>query len=91
MHLSSPHYQDRNIFIRETSHNAYRTSTYVVATTVVYVPLQILLGLILTLESWWCVGLTGGAGGLFFFWLVCSLCMFTGNAIATFCSAFFKK
>ena len=34
--------QERNIFIRETSHNMYRASTYLVAATVVYIPLQVI-------------------------------------------------
>ncbi|CAI5463454.1 unnamed protein product [Closterium sp. Yama58-4] len=83
--------EDRHIFIRETSHNTYRTSTYVVAHALVYMPLQILMALVITLESWWCVGLSGGASGFFFMALLCFLCLFTGNAISTFCSAFFSS
>ncbi|CAI7747494.1 unnamed protein product [Closterium sp. NIES-53] len=83
--------EDRHIFIRETSHNTYRTSTYVVAHALVYMPLQILMAFVITLESWWCVGLSGGASGFFFMALLCFGCLFTGNAIATFCSAFFSS
>ncbi|CAI5490031.1 unnamed protein product [Closterium sp. Naga37s-1] len=83
--------EDRHIFIRETSHNTYRTSTYVVAHALVYMPLQILMALVITLESWWCVGLSGGASGFFFMALLCFGCLFAGNAIATFCSAFFSS
>ncbi|CAI5473156.1 unnamed protein product [Closterium sp. Yama58-4] len=82
---------ERNIFIRETSHNTYRASTYVVATMAVYIPLQALMAATLTLESWWTVGLSGGASGAFFFGTICFLCLFTGNAIATFASSFFKN
>ncbi|CAI5489995.1 unnamed protein product [Closterium sp. Naga37s-1] len=82
---------ERNIFIRETSHNTYRASTYVVATMAVYIPLQALMAMTLTLESWWTVGLSGGFPGALFFATICFLCLFTGNAIATFASSFFKN
>ncbi|GJP37353.1 hypothetical protein CLOM_g21769 [Closterium sp. NIES-68] len=82
---------ERHIFIRETSHNTYRSSTYVIATTVVYLPLYFMMALIITLESWWCVGLTGGFSGICFFCLMCFTCLFTGNAIATLCSSFFTN
>ncbi|CAI5970078.1 unnamed protein product [Closterium sp. NIES-64] len=82
---------ERHIFIRETSHNTYRSSTYVIATTIVYLPLYFMMALIITLESWWCVGLTGGFSGICFFCLMCFMCLFTGNAIATLCSSFFTN
>ncbi|CAI5942256.1 unnamed protein product [Closterium sp. NIES-65] len=82
---------ERNIFIRETSHNTYRASTYVAATMAVYIPLQALMAMTLTLESWWTVGLSGGFPGALFFATICFLCLFTGNAIATFASSFFKN
>eukprot|EP00475_Leptophrys_vorax_P035780 TRINITY_DN5943_c0_g2_i2.p1 TRINITY_DN5943_c0_g2~~TRINITY_DN5943_c0_g2_i2.p1 ORF type:complete len:522 (-),score=20.83 TRINITY_DN5943_c0_g2_i2:148-1500(-) len=83
--------QDRNIFIRETSHNTYRTSTYVIATALVYTPLQLLMAFVITLESWWCVGLSGDAFDFCYMFLLCFCCLLTGNAIATFISAFFKN
>ncbi|CAI5507392.1 unnamed protein product [Closterium sp. Naga37s-1] len=79
--------QERNIFVRETTHNAYRSSTYLLASTLVYLPLHLLMSLAITLEAWWCLSLTGGTAGLAFMVLVCFCCLFTGNAIATFVSA----
>ncbi|CAI5944428.1 unnamed protein product [Closterium sp. NIES-65] len=79
--------QERNIFVRETTHNAYRPCTYLLASTLVYLPLHLLMSLAITLEAWWCLSLTGGAAGLAFMVLVCFCCLFTGNAIATFVSA----
>ncbi|CAI5965226.1 unnamed protein product [Closterium sp. NIES-64] len=46
------HLQERNIFIRETSQHAYRPSTYMVASTLVYLPLHVLMALAITAESW---------------------------------------
>ncbi|CAI5500409.1 unnamed protein product [Closterium sp. Naga37s-1] len=79
--------QERNIFIRETSQHAYRPSTYMVASTLVYLPLHVLMALAITAESWWCVNLSGGGTSFFFVVLVCFCCLFTGNAYATFVSA----
>lgn len=79
--------QERNIFIRETSHHAYRPSTYMVSSTLVYLPLQALMALAITFESWWCVNLAGGGSSFAFVVLVCFACLFTGNAFATFVSA----
>ncbi|GJP46571.1 hypothetical protein CLOM_g5841 [Closterium sp. NIES-68] len=79
--------QERNIFIRETSQHAYRPSTYMVASTLVYLPLHVLMAAAITAESWWCVNLSGGAASFSFVVLVCFCCLFTGNAYATFISA----
>ncbi|CAI7810098.1 unnamed protein product [Closterium sp. NIES-54] len=86
-HTAASSNHERNIFVRETTHNAYRPSTYLLASTLVYLPLHLLMSLAITLEAWWCLSLTGGAAGLAFMVLVCFCCLFTGNAIATFVSA----
>ena len=83
--------QERGIFIRETSENAYRKSSYVVAAGLMYVPLQLAMAAAITLESWWCVGLTGGVEAMLFFFLTAFLCLFAGNALATFFSALLHK
>ncbi|CAI7894660.1 unnamed protein product [Closterium sp. NIES-53] len=82
----SPHLplsQERNIFLRETSSSAYRPSTYLLSSTLVYLPLHLLMALTLVLEAWWCLGLQGGAQGFCFMVLACFAMLFTGNAIAT--------
>ena len=83
--------QERNIFLREAMQNTYRPSSYVVASCLVYIPLFLLIALAITLESWWCVGLSGGVQGAVYLFCLAFLCLFTGNAIATFFSAFMKK
>ncbi|CAI5528726.1 unnamed protein product [Closterium sp. Naga37s-1] len=75
--------QERNIFLRETSSSAYRPSTYLLSSTLVYLPLHLLMALTLVLEAWWCLGLQGGAEGFCFMVLACFAMLFTGNAIAT--------
>ncbi|CAI5461288.1 unnamed protein product [Closterium sp. Yama58-4] len=75
--------QERNIFLRETSSSAYRPSTYLLSSTLVYLPLHLLMALTLVLEAWWCLGLQGGPEGFCFMVLACFAMLFTGNAIAT--------
>ncbi|GJP46570.1 hypothetical protein CLOM_g5840 [Closterium sp. NIES-68] len=74
--------EERNIFIRETTRNAYRPSTYLVATTLVYLPLQLAMALIFVLENWWAINLTGGAAGFFFMLLTCFLILFSASSFA---------
>ena len=83
--------QERNIFIRETSHNMYRASTYLVAATIVYIPLQVASALLLVLESWWAIQLAGGVEGFVFLWLIYFLCIFVGSAIAVLISVLLNK
>ena len=79
--------QERNLFLRETSHNTYRPSTYILSNTLVFLPLHLLMALTITAVSWWPVGLSGGAPAFLFLTLLCFTCLFTGNAIATLVSA----
>ncbi|CAI7784977.1 unnamed protein product [Closterium sp. NIES-53] len=74
--------EERNIFIRETTRNAYRPSTYLVATTLVYLPLQLAMASIFVLENWWAINLTGGAAGFFFMLLSCFLILFSASSFA---------
>eukprot|EP00897_Mesotaenium_endlicherianum_P005311 jgi/Mesen1/4808/ME000243S03986 len=78
---------ERQIFIRESSHYAYRASTYVVANMLVFLPFLLLLSVLFTLISWWSVGLAGGAGGFAFFCLVMFCAFFTANSFVSFLSA----
>ncbi|KAF7037271.1 hypothetical protein CFC21_047686 [Triticum aestivum] len=51
--------QERFIFIRETSHNAYRASAYVVAGVITYLPFLLLQSAAYALITWWAIGLHG--------------------------------
>ncbi|XP_050216718.1 ABC transporter G family member STR-like [Mercurialis annua] len=76
--------QERFIFIRETSHNAYRASSYVVSSLLVYLPFFAIQGLtfaaitkiILHLES-----------NLFNFWIILYASLITTNAYVMLVSA----
>ncbi|CAI5461225.1 unnamed protein product [Closterium sp. Yama58-4] len=71
------------IFTRESANNAYRASTYLVSSTLVYLPLHFLMAFLLTAVSWGSISLVGGAEGFFFMVVACFVMFFTANAIAT--------
>ncbi|CAI5468143.1 unnamed protein product [Closterium sp. Yama58-4] len=74
--------EERNIYIRETTRNAYHPSTYLVATTLVYFLLHVTLALLFALEVWWAINLTGGAAGFFFMVLTYFLILFAASSFA---------
>ncbi|CAM6115887.1 unnamed protein product [Calypogeia fissa] len=60
---------ERLIFIRETSHNAYRASSYVIANAIVSLPFLAIQAMSYVLITWWALGLqhTGTDAFCFFF------------------------
>lgn len=79
--------QERYIFIRETTHNAYRKSSYVLANALIYIPFLGILSLAFAVTTFWAVGLSGGISGFVFFFLVIWASFWAGNSFATFLSA----
>ncbi|KAL2644237.1 hypothetical protein R1flu_011824 [Riccia fluitans] len=78
--------QERYIFLRETSHNAYRKSSYVLANALIYIPFQAILALVFSTIIWWAVGLAGGFSGFSFLVLITWASFWTGNSFVTFIS-----
>ncbi|WOK91918.1 hypothetical protein Cni_G00609 [Canna indica] len=63
--------QERNIFMRETTYNAYRRFSYVLSHAIIaFPPLQVLLSVAFALTTFFVVGLTGGIQGFIFFVLI---------------------
>ncbi|KAG0611831.1 hypothetical protein M758_7G168200 [Ceratodon purpureus] len=79
--------QERYIFIRETAHNAYRKSSYVLANAIIYIPFLGLLSFAFAVTTFWAVGLAGGFSGFCFFFLILWASFWAGNSFATFLSA----
>lgn len=50
--------QERFIFVRETSHNAYRASSYTIAGIITYLPFLALQAAVYTFIVYWALGLT---------------------------------
>lgn len=79
--------QERYIFMRETAHNAYRKSSYVLAHGLIYIPFLAVLSLAFAITIWWAVGLAGGSSGFGFFFLITWASFWAGNSFVTLLSA----
>ncbi|GBG85757.1 hypothetical protein CBR_g40486 [Chara braunii] len=74
---------ERNIFMRETSRGAYRTSSYVVANALVFLPFFFIQALLFTLVSYFLVGLVRVASAFFLFATTIFLTITVGNTFVT--------
>uniref|UniRef100_A0A5B7CGA2 Putative ABC transporter G family member 6-like n=1 Tax=Davidia involucrata TaxID=16924 RepID=A0A5B7CGA2_DAVIN len=78
--------QERYIFMRETSHNAYRRSSYVLSHSLVVLPSLLFLSLAFSGTTFWAVGLDGGASGFLFYFLIIFASFWGGSSFVTFLS-----
>ncbi|XP_015883601.3 ABC transporter G family member STR [Ziziphus jujuba] len=76
--------QERFIFIRETSHNAYRASSYVISSLLVYLPFFAIQGFTFAGITKLLVQLKSN---LFYFWLILYASLITTNAYVMLISA----
>ncbi|XP_006649877.2 ABC transporter G family member 5-like [Oryza brachyantha] len=77
---------ERYIYLRETAHNAYRRSSYVLSNAIVSFPPLVVLSLAFALITFFAVGLAGGAGGFLFFVLIVLASFWAGSGFVTFLS-----
>ncbi|CAK9142945.1 unnamed protein product [Ilex paraguariensis] len=77
---------ERYIFMRETAHNAYRRTSYVLSHSLVAVPTLIFLALAFAATTFWAVGLDGGISGFFFFFGIILASFWAGSSFVTFLS-----
>ncbi|KAF8117418.1 hypothetical protein N665_0011s0134 [Sinapis alba] len=78
--------QERYIFLRETTHNAYRTSSYVISHSLVTMPQLIAPSIVFASITFWTVGLNGGLEGFFFYVLIIYASFWSGSSVVTFIS-----
>ncbi|CAH9123050.1 unnamed protein product [Cuscuta epithymum] len=78
--------QERDIFMRETSHNAYRRSSYVLSHSIISLPSLAFLSIAFATTTYWAVGLAGGIPGFFFFLLFIFASFWAGSSFVTFLS-----
>ncbi|CAN6837507.1 unnamed protein product [Brassica oleracea] len=78
--------QERYIFLRETTHNAYRTSSYVISHSLVTMPQLIAPSIVFASITFWTVGLNGGLQGFFFYILIIYASFWSGSSVVTFIS-----
>lgn len=75
---------ERFIYIRETSHNAYRASSYVISALLVYLPFFAIQGFTFALITWILLKLQAS---LFYFWIILFASLITTNAYVMLVSA----
>ncbi|XP_054786581.1 ABC transporter G family member 6-like [Prosopis cineraria] len=78
--------QDRYIFMKETSHNTYRISSYIVSHALVSLPSLLVLSLAFAATTFWAVGLEGGWFGFLFYFLFILASFWAGNSFVSFLS-----
>ncbi|XP_058078853.1 ABC transporter G family member STR-like [Magnolia sinica] len=76
--------QERFIFIRETSHNAYRASSYVISSLIVYLPFFAIQGFTFAVITKYILKLQSS---LFYFWIILYASLITTNAYVMLVSA----
>ncbi|KAK9057958.1 hypothetical protein SSX86_022797 [Deinandra increscens subsp. villosa] len=78
--------QERYIFMRETSYNAYRRSSYVLSNSIVSIPSNILLSFAFASITFWAVGLDGGFPGFFFYYFIILASFWAATSFVSFVS-----
>ncbi|KAJ4744604.1 ABC transporter G family member 2 [Rhynchospora pubera] len=79
--------QERYIYLRETSHNAYRKASYVISNAIVAFPPLVFLSLAFALITFFAVGLAGGSSAFLFFVLIILASFWAGTGFVSFLSA----
>ncbi|KAG0591682.1 hypothetical protein KC19_1G192600 [Ceratodon purpureus] len=79
--------EERNILTRETSRGAYRVSSYVLSSTIVFLPFLFFVALLYAGPVYYMVGLAPPFEAFLFFLLVIWLVLVTANSFVSFCSA----
>ncbi|KAJ3672534.1 hypothetical protein LUZ60_007255 [Juncus effusus] len=82
--------QQRYIFMRKTTHNAYRRSSYVISNAIVDLPVLILLSFCFAVPTFFSIGLDGGTTGFFFYVGIILEGFWAGSGFIVFLSAIFK-
>uniref|UniRef100_A0A803LLP4 ABC transporter domain-containing protein n=1 Tax=Chenopodium quinoa TaxID=63459 RepID=A0A803LLP4_CHEQI len=83
-----PHFiQERSVFMRETSNNTYRRSSYVLSNVITALPSLILFSFTFTAITFWAVRLGGGLSGFLWFFGFMLASFWTAHSFVTFLSA----
>ncbi|KAG7628571.1 ABC transporter G family member 17 [Arabidopsis thaliana] len=78
--------QERYIFLRETAHNAYRRSSYVISHSLVTLPHLFALSIGFAATTFWFVGLNGGLAGFIYYLMIIFASFWSGCSFVTFVS-----
>ncbi|ESQ44944.1 hypothetical protein EUTSA_v10010159mg [Eutrema salsugineum] len=78
--------QERYVFLRETTHNAYRTSSYVISHSLVSLPQLLALSIAFAATTFWTVGLSGGLNSFLYYCLIIYASFWCGSSVVSFIS-----
>lgn len=79
--------EERHILTRESSRGAYRISSYVLSSTLIFLPFLFFVALLFAGPVYFLVGLAPNSGAFFFFLLVMWLTLVSANSFISFFSA----
>ncbi|KAG2287589.1 hypothetical protein Bca52824_047193 [Brassica carinata] len=77
---------ERYIFLRETTHNAYRTYSYVISHVLVSLPQLLALSIAFAVTTFWTVGLSGGLESFLYYCVIIYAAFWSGSSFVTFIS-----
>lgn len=79
--------QERKILVSETERGAYRTSSYVIANAIVFLPFLLMIGLLYTTPVYWLVGLRKDIDRFLYFSLIVWMVLLMSNSFVACFSA----
>ncbi|CAI9268951.1 unnamed protein product [Lactuca saligna] len=79
--------QERRVLMKEASRGAYKTSSYMIANTIVFLPFLFIIGLLFSIPVYWLVGLDPSATAFAFFVFVVWLIVLMASSLVLFLSA----
>ncbi|PPR89614.1 hypothetical protein GOBAR_AA31074 [Gossypium barbadense] len=77
---------ERYIFMRETSYNSYKRSSYVISNALVALLGLIILSFAFTTITFWAIGLNGEFSGFLYYFLIILASFWSGSSLVTFLS-----
>lgn len=79
--------QERRVLMKETSREAYRISSYMIANTIVFLPFLFIVSLLFAVPVYWIVGLNPSFEAFMFFVFVVWLIVLMASSLVLFLSA----
>ncbi|KAI3511377.1 hypothetical protein L1887_18530 [Cichorium endivia] len=79
--------QERRVLMKEASRGAYKTSSYMIANTIVFLPFLFIIGLLFSIPVYWLVGLDPSMSAFAFFVFVVWLIVLMASSLVLFLSA----
>ncbi|PWA45035.1 ABC-2 type transporter family protein [Artemisia annua] len=79
--------QERRVLMKEASRGAYKTSSYMIANTIVFLPFLFVIGLLFSIPVYWLVGLNTSFTAFAFFVFVVWLIVLMASSLVLFLSA----